>query len=49
MKSHMRFSKASGSDRRKVETIVRRGGRAARRQFVAARRRELKGGLCECF
>ncbi|MDR3573910.1 MAG: hypothetical protein P4L50_08615 [Anaerolineaceae bacterium] len=44
MKSHLRFSKASGSDRRKVEQIIRRGNRATRRQFVAIRRRQIESG-----
>ena len=54
MKSFMRFSKASGSTRRKVEAIIKRGERATRRQFVAIDRRALKqagfteGGLYEC-
>jgi hypothetical protein len=46
MKSHLRFSKASGSTKRKIEMILRRGNRAVRRQFVAARRRDLEGGNC---
>lgn len=44
MKSFLRFSKASGSTRRKVEEIIRRGERATRRQFIAVRRQELKEG-----
>lgn len=47
MKSHLRFSKANGSTRRLVEKIVARGERALRRQFVAAKRRELPGELSE--
>lgn len=44
MKSYLRYSKASGSTRRKVEQIIRRGERATRRQFIAVRRRELSEG-----
>jgi len=44
MKSFIRFSKASGSTRRKVEAIFRRGERATRRQLTAVRRREIKEG-----
>lgn len=43
MKSHLRFSKASGSTKRKIEMILRRGERTVRRSFVAAKRRELNG------
>ena len=44
MKSHLRWSKASGSTKRLVENIVRRGGRSARRKFRAVDRQFLKGG-----
>jgi hypothetical protein len=38
MKSHKRFSTASGSTKRLVEKIVAGGGRSVRRQFVDAER-----------
>lgn len=41
MKSHLRFSKASKSTRRKIERIVLRGERFTRRRFVAADRPRL--------
>lgn len=44
MKSAIRFSKANGSTRRKVESILRRGERVTRRQFIAVKRRDLKEG-----
>jgi hypothetical protein len=40
MKSALRFSKASGSTRRKVEKIVQLGERAMKRALSASRRRE---------
>jgi hypothetical protein len=40
MKSHLRFSKASGSTKRKVENFFRRGGRAMRRAVTSSKRRE---------
>lgn len=47
MKSFLRWSKASGSTRRKIEGISRRGERATRRALLAVKRRELKeGGVC---
>jgi hypothetical protein len=42
-KSFLKFSKASGSTKRRVENFFSRGERAMRRQFVAAKRRELRG------
>lgn len=45
MKSDLRWSKASGSTRRKIEQIIRRGERATRRSVLAARRRQMEGGL----
>jgi hypothetical protein len=45
MKSHLRFSKASGSDRRKVERILRLGDRATKRTLSAIRRREFSERL----
>jgi hypothetical protein len=44
MKSGLRFSKASGTTRRRIENIVRRGERITRRHFIAVKRRELKEG-----
>jgi hypothetical protein len=44
MKSFIRFSKASGSTRRKVEAIFRRGERATRRQLISVSRRALREG-----
>jgi len=41
VKSFLRKSKCDKSTLRKVEQIVRRGEREIRRQFVAAKRREL--------
>ena len=41
MKSHMRESRASGSTKRRVEQIIRLGGRAAKRALSSRRRREL--------
>jgi hypothetical protein len=41
MKSHIRFSKASGSTRRRVDKIVRLGERATKRALSARNRREL--------
>lgn len=38
MKSFLRRTYASGSTKRKVDQIVRQGGRSVRRQFVAADR-----------
>ena len=38
MKSHRRFSKASGSTKQLVARIVAGGGRSVRRQFVATER-----------
>jgi hypothetical protein len=38
MKSSRRWSRASGSTKRRVEKIVRLGTRATRRSFVAAQR-----------
>jgi hypothetical protein len=37
----LRKSRASGSTRRRVERIIAQGERATRRQFVAAKRRDL--------
>jgi len=42
MKSFLRKSKASGSTKRRVDEIVRRGGRYTLRQFNSSRRRELR-------
>jgi hypothetical protein len=44
MKSYLRFSKASGSTRRKVERIARRGHRAIRRAVTAGLRQNFKSG-----
>lgn len=41
MKSHLRASRASGSELRKIERIIAQGSRSVRRQFVAADRRRL--------
>jgi hypothetical protein len=41
MKSALRFSKASGSTKRRVEKIVRAGERGTRRALPSAKRREL--------
>lgn len=41
MKSHLRFSKASKSTRRRIDRIVRLGERFTRRRFVAADRPRL--------
>jgi len=41
MKKFLRFSRASGSTRRKVEKIIRLGERAAKRALSARRRQEL--------
>jgi hypothetical protein len=49
MKSHIRWSKCSGSTKRKIEEIVRAGARASRRS-VSSKRRDLiveKGGWDE--
>jgi hypothetical protein len=43
-KSHNGWRKLSGSAKRKIEKFLSLGERAVRRQFVAARRRELKRG-----
>jgi len=48
MKSAMRWSKASGSTKRRVEKIIRLGERYTLRQFVAVERRRLKGGHRDC-
>jgi hypothetical protein len=49
MKSYTRFSKASGSTKRKVEQIIRLGERYTRRRFSATDRATLrefiKGGF----
>lgn len=45
MKSALRFSKASGSTRRRVERIIRQGSRATLRQFNSARRRAFREGV----
>jgi len=44
MKSPLRFSKASGSTRRKIEAIIRRGSRSTRRAVSARRRENFQGG-----
>jgi hypothetical protein len=44
MKSFLRKSKASGSDLRKIEMILRRGSRATRRSVAAKRRLNFQGG-----
>ena len=44
---YLRWSRASGSTRQKIEKLIRQGERATRRQFVAAKRRELPGELSE--
>ena len=41
MKKFLRFSRASGSTRRKVEQIIRQGERATKRALSARHRREL--------
>jgi hypothetical protein len=41
MKSALRWSKASGSTKRRVEKIIRLGARATKRSLSAHRRREL--------
>lgn len=41
MKSALRWSKASGSTKRRVERIIRLGERATKRALSASRRREL--------
>jgi hypothetical protein len=41
MKTHLRWSRASGSTKRKIEQIIRQGGRATRRALNSSRRREL--------
>jgi hypothetical protein len=41
MKSALRFSKASGSTKRRVEKIIQCGERATRRALSASHRREL--------
>jgi hypothetical protein len=41
MKSSLRFSKASGSTKRRVEKIIGLGGRTTKRALSASRRREL--------
>jgi hypothetical protein len=45
MKSALRFSKASGSTKRRVEKIIRAGLRQTKRALSADRRRELSEGL----
>lgn len=48
MKRTLRWSKLSGSTRRRIETILKKGERSTRRAFVAADRRQLQqqqGGL----
>jgi DNA replicative helicase MCM subunit Mcm2 (Cdc46/Mcm family) len=40
MKTGLRFSKASGSTKRRVEKIIRLGERAAKRSLSARHRRE---------
>lgn len=45
MKSPLRWSKASGSTRRKVEKLIRLGDRATKRALSASRRRELSERL----
>jgi len=47
MKSAIRFSKASGSTRRRVEEIARQGKRAAKRTLSARHRRTMAERL-EC-
>ena len=46
-KSFLRERYASGSTRRLVEKIFRRGPRAVRRKFTAIDRHFLKGGDCD--
>ena len=47
-KSAMRWSKASGSTRRRVEKIIRLGERATRRAVSSWKRRGLtERGICE--
>jgi len=41
MKSSLRWSKASGSTRRRIEKMIRLGERATKRALSAGRRREL--------
>jgi len=51
MKSFIRFSKASGSTRRKVEKIIARGERVTRRALSSSKRRVLyleRVGVYEC-
>jgi hypothetical protein len=45
MRTFMKWSKASGSDRRKVERIIRLGDRATKRTLSAIRRREFSERL----
>jgi hypothetical protein len=45
MKSHLRFSKASESTKRKIESIIRLGERNARRKFRAVDRAPLRALL----
>jgi hypothetical protein len=44
MKSFLRRSRASGSEKRKVELIARQGERRTRRQFVAVQRKQFREG-----
>jgi hypothetical protein len=44
MKPALRFSKASGSTRRRVEKIIRLGDRATRRAVASWRRRQYQEG-----
>jgi hypothetical protein len=41
-KTHLRWSKASGSTKRRVEKMIRQGDRAFYRSFNSARRRQLR-------
>ena len=45
MKSFLRFNKASGSTRRRVDKIIRLGERATKRSLSASRRREFSERL----
>lgn len=44
MKSPLRFSKASGSTKRRVEKVIRLGDRATRRAVASWRRRQYQEG-----
>jgi len=41
VKSFLRFSRASGSTKRRIERIIRQGDRAIRRALTSSKRREI--------